>query len=517
MTTTRVGLLGGRSPLLRLQSDERLIALLRVGNDPAFDVLFGRYRSRLLAFCRHMLGSKEDAEDILQDVFAAAYNAILADEREINVRPWLYRIARNRCLNHLRRPAPNGRDTMDDQLHANGTTTADLVHKRADLRHLLADVQKLPETQRTALLLREIDGLSYDQIAHAMETTIPSVKSLLVRARMSLAEAAEARQLTCEEVREELAEIAEGLKRSTAPVKRHVRECEQCGRYRKQLQKTSAAMAVVFPVGPLFVLKKLLLAKLGVTALGGAGGGGSTATAAGGMAATATGAGGAAAGGTVAGGAAAGGVAAGGAVAGGAAAGGAAAGGAAAGGIAAAGGAAALPIGIGAATSKAIAGIAVTAILAGGAVEAKNVATHESARTAAAPAAAPAPKPAPVAQPTGGVSLSEVPHALVEKSKQAPEAKTSEDPKTTVTGTGTTGAQVVGTTGTAGAANPAGAPVGSEVGANGVQEQKTPPASGSTIPPDTGGAAPPPNSSKPETAVTGSSAPASASAGTTSP
>ena len=65
-----------------------------------------------------MLGSKEDAEDILQDVFAAAYNAILADKREINARPWLYRIARNRCLNHLRRPVADGRDTMDDQLRA---------------------------------------------------------------------------------------------------------------------------------------------------------------------------------------------------------------------------------------------------------------------------------------------------------------------------------------------------------------------------------------------------------------
>jgi hypothetical protein len=70
--TTRAGLLGGRSPLLRLQSDERLIALMRAGNDAAFEVLFGRYRSRLLGFCRHMLGSKEDAEDVLQEVFANA-------------------------------------------------------------------------------------------------------------------------------------------------------------------------------------------------------------------------------------------------------------------------------------------------------------------------------------------------------------------------------------------------------------------------------------------------------------
>src|SRR3712207_9412115 len=78
-----------------------------------------------------------------------------------------------------------------------------------------SDVQDLPETQRTALLLREIDALSYDQIAEAMDTTVPSVKSLLVRARVALAEAAESRLLTCEEVRLELGGVAEGITRST--------------------------------------------------------------------------------------------------------------------------------------------------------------------------------------------------------------------------------------------------------------------------------------------------------------
>jgi len=81
--------LHGRSPLLRLQSDERLIALLRRGNTTAFELLVSRYEARLLAFCRHLLGSREDAEDVLQEVLAAAFNAILADERPINVRPWL--------------------------------------------------------------------------------------------------------------------------------------------------------------------------------------------------------------------------------------------------------------------------------------------------------------------------------------------------------------------------------------------------------------------------------------------
>ena len=105
--------LHGKTPLLRLQSDERLVALTRRGNSQAFEVLVSRYGSRLLAFCRHLLGSREDAEDVLQEVLAAAFNAILADERPIKVRPWLYRIARNRSLNHLRRNTSIGVDSIN--------------------------------------------------------------------------------------------------------------------------------------------------------------------------------------------------------------------------------------------------------------------------------------------------------------------------------------------------------------------------------------------------------------------
>jgi len=209
--------LHGRMPLLRLQSDERLIAFIRKGNSSAFEALVARYETRLLAFCRHLLGSREDAEDVLQEVLAAAFNAILADHRPINVRPWLYRIARNRSLNHLRKTQAVGVDSMDTHFSEHGASAADKVHQRETFRMLVGDIQQLPETQKTALVLREMDALSYEQIAEAMETTVPSVKSLLVRARVSLAEMAESRKLTCDEVRLELGEVAEGLKRISPP------------------------------------------------------------------------------------------------------------------------------------------------------------------------------------------------------------------------------------------------------------------------------------------------------------
>jgi RNA polymerase sigma factor (sigma-70 family) len=269
------------APLLRLQSDERLIALTRRGQQAAFEALFSRYHSRLLSFCRHMLNSKEDAEDVLQEVFAAAFNAILADERAINVRPWLYRIARNRSLNHLRRASAIGVDSMDIHYADHGMSTGEQVLRRESFRQLIGDVQQLPETQRTALLLREIDALSYEQIAQAMETTVPSVKSLLVRARISLAEAAEARQLSCADVRVQLGEAAEGLLKIEAPARRHLRDCERCRAFRKHLKENNHALAAIFPVGPLLLLKKLVLTKFGSTAsAGGAhavGAGGATA------------------------------------------------------------------------------------------------------------------------------------------------------------------------------------------------------------------------------------------------
>jgi RNA polymerase sigma factor (sigma-70 family) len=299
--TSSISGLRGPSPLLRLQSDERLIALTRRGQHAAFEVLFSRYQSRLLSFCRHMLGSREDAEDVLQEVFTAAFNAVLGDEREINVRPWLYRIARNRSLNHLRRASAIGVDSMDVHFSDHGLSTGDRVIRRESFRQLLADVQELPETQRTALLLREIDALSYEQIAHAMETTVPSVKSLLVRARISLAEAAEARKLSCAEVRLELGEVAEGLVKLGAPARRHVRGCENCRFFKKQLKENNHALAAILPVGPLLLIKKLVLTKLGGTASAGgahvAGGAGATVGA--GAAASAGAAGGASAAGSV--------------------------------------------------------------------------------------------------------------------------------------------------------------------------------------------------------------------------
>ena len=371
------------------------MALIRRGHHGAFEALVQRYQPRLLAFCRHMLGSREDAEDVLQEVFAASFNAICADDRPINARPWLYRIARNRCLNHLRRPQPTGQDTMDVFERDNGTTTADTVHNREEFRHIVADVQELPETQRTALLLREIDALTYDQIAEAMDTTVPSVKSLLVRARVALAEASEARLLTCDEVRLELGSVAEGIARTSAPIRRHLKTCERCRTFRSELRRTSKALAAVYPIGPFLIFKKLWIAKLG---FGGA------------ASAAASSSAGAGAGGMAGAGAAAG----------------------AASGITASG---AVSAGVSTLASKAAAGMAAAVIVTAGAVEVKHVGDRDAAPAGqvamAQPAVAPvAPAPA-VARPAPKDTPATADRKLTAKPANDEQAEPATPPTTT--------------------------------------------------------------------------------------
>ena len=175
---------------LRTRTDEQLVTALRGGDDEAMTVIDERYRGRLLAYVRRM-SAGADAEDVIQDVLARAYTALRADDRPMTLRPWLYRVSHNRCLDLLRRPTPVLTDDMD--LGPAPATLGEQVAGRERLRQVVADIQGLPDQQRSALIIRELEGLSYEELSEALDTTVPAIKSLLVRARMNLAKAAEER------------------------------------------------------------------------------------------------------------------------------------------------------------------------------------------------------------------------------------------------------------------------------------------------------------------------------------
>ncbi|MCW2952084.1 MAG: polymerase, sigma-24 subunit, subfamily, partial [Conexibacter sp.] len=246
-------------PLLRLRSDEQLVRLFRGGNEDAFRVIHDRYHARLFSYARQMLsGSRQDAEDALQDVFVRAYGALRANDREISLRAWLYRVAHNRCIDELRRPAPPPPETLELIQPPTNDPIA-VAEQRESLQRLVDDVRRLPEQQRSALLMREIVGMSYSELAGALDVTGPAVKSLLVRARIGLAHAAEARDTACIEIREELVGSHERGVRASGLARRHLHDCPGCRAYRKELRSVRERFAALTPaLGPFALAAKLL-------------------------------------------------------------------------------------------------------------------------------------------------------------------------------------------------------------------------------------------------------------------
>src|SRR4051812_7048816 len=191
--------------VLRGQSDERLVDLTRAGNARAFEAIVQRYRRPVLRYCARILPPGR-AEDAVQQTFLSAYNAISTGDDELKLRPWLYRIARNASLNLLRQNGWN-HEQLDEQF--DGVLRPDqAVEGRERIQALVASVKRLPERQRDAIVLRELEGRSYEEIAVALGVTDGAVRQLLNRARTTLRAGATA--ITPYGLAERLAEIAGG-------------------------------------------------------------------------------------------------------------------------------------------------------------------------------------------------------------------------------------------------------------------------------------------------------------------
>jgi hypothetical protein len=182
-------------------------------------------------------------------------------------------VAHNRCVDELRRPSPPPPEAMQFICSPIQDPIAQ-ADQRESLRRLVADVRRLPEQQRSALLMRELEGMSYADLATALGVSVPAVKSLLVRARMALALAMEARETACPEIREELVLAHDRRVRPNATARRHMRDCSGCRQFRSELRGVSRQLAALTPaLGPLGVAAKLL----GIGGGGGAAAGGGTA------------------------------------------------------------------------------------------------------------------------------------------------------------------------------------------------------------------------------------------------
>src|SRR5262249_4544194 len=147
--------------VLRLASDRRLVEQVQSGSQPAFEEMFERHRGPLLAFCRRLLRSREEAEDVVQQTFLVAYRELTGSEAPRALRPWLFGIARHRCITLLRARRESTLGEMPERAH--DQLAAD-VTLREDLRAVLTDVSRLPHDQRAALVLAQLGDASHEEI-----------------------------------------------------------------------------------------------------------------------------------------------------------------------------------------------------------------------------------------------------------------------------------------------------------------------------------------------------------------
>jgi RNA polymerase sigma factor (sigma-70 family) len=246
--------------------DTALARLVAAGNSRAFEVLYERYRDDLYRYSLSILRHAQDAEEALQQAMMNAYKALSSGTRDLAVRPWLYRIVHNSAISLIRaRPVAVSLTGMDPVLP---TSVAEEVETREEIAQLRKDIFALPERQRSALVLRELAGLSYIAIAEAMAVAADDARRLVFEARQSLGEFAAGRELACGEAQATLAG-GDGRALRGRKLSAHLRDCDSCRAFYAAQKSMSGKLALVFPILPALAAKQTLAA-LGLGVAGGA-------------------------------------------------------------------------------------------------------------------------------------------------------------------------------------------------------------------------------------------------------
>ena len=261
--------------------DEELVDRVRAGDERAFAELLARYETRMVRYARRVLGgSHQVAEDVVQEALWRAHRALRRDDRPIALRPWLYRLVRNCCLDELARGRSDALDlhALSEEPAALDADPSIVAEQRRRTRDLLADLAALPSDQRHALVRREVDGLSHAALARELGVSEPATRSLVHRARRNLVKAADARDAACEEVREDLDRALDDGRRAAARTYRHLATCKGCRSYRAGLRRISSTTRLLVPAPALLAVGAALLGAAkgggGAAAPGGLSGGG---------------------------------------------------------------------------------------------------------------------------------------------------------------------------------------------------------------------------------------------------
>lgn len=224
-------------------TDNQLVDAARHGSDVAFEALFRRYRDRITAYVRSILSDHARAEDIVQDVFMSALRSMRSTDREVIFKPWVYEIAKNACIDHIRKARRASEVSIDSEdfspvdegrLSAGVATTDSAYAARENLDTLKMAFHDLPQAQREVLVSRELEGLSYDTISSRTGLSRSAVESMLFRARRTLKDGYDdiATGERCQRMQTVMTHLIDGQigLRQERRLVRHLHDCAPCRR-----------------------------------------------------------------------------------------------------------------------------------------------------------------------------------------------------------------------------------------------------------------------------------------------
>ncbi|MBS1894949.1 MAG: sigma-70 family RNA polymerase sigma factor, partial [Actinobacteria bacterium] len=276
-------------------NDRRLARRAARGDQDAFAAIFRRYQQDIYRYCVAILGDRQDAQDALQNTMVKALRALPGERREIELKPWLYRVAHNESIELRRRARPS--EPLDEDLGAPIASLEETAAERGRLRDLLADIGELSERHRGALVMRELGGLDFDQIGEALDTSPGAARQVLYEARRGLQQMSDGREMNCDAVTALLSD-GDGRVARRRDVRAHLRDCSECRGFADGIRDRSETLAGIAPLPAIAAaaIAKGALAGGGASGVGAAGSvaaGGGASAAAGSGAAGAAGSGGA--------------------------------------------------------------------------------------------------------------------------------------------------------------------------------------------------------------------------------
>jgi RNA polymerase sigma factor (sigma-70 family) len=237
-----------RGPLrLPRLGDERLARLATRGSTRAFAAVYERYHQTLYRYCRSIVRDDADAQDALQSTFTRALSALQRGQLSAPLRPWLFRIAHNEAISVLRRR--RGEESLAVAALPVVPSAEERAGERARIAVLLGDLAALPDRARSALVMRELSGLSHEDIAIALDTTPGAAKQAIFEARRGLQEFAAGRAMPCAEV---CRAISDGDRRVIRGrrVRAHLRDCASCARFATSIAARESDLRALVPVLP---------------------------------------------------------------------------------------------------------------------------------------------------------------------------------------------------------------------------------------------------------------------------